>query len=204
MPIRDRLDGLSRAEIAGLVVLVLALLAGAALWYVRSLPQPVAIAAPAPTDAPPDPATPSAAATVIVDVAGAVRRPGVYELSAGERVIDAIELAGGPTTKGDTSALNLAAPLVDGSQILVPVASGGASGGGSAPVAGGAAPGGLVNINTADAATLETLNGIGEVLAAAIIAYRDEHGPFPSVDALEGVSGIGPATLEELRSQVTV
>lgn len=205
MPIRDRLDGLSRAEIAGLVVLVLALLGGAALWYVRSLPQPVAIAAPAPADSPPDPASPSAAATVIVDVAGAVRRPGVYELSAGERVIDAIELAGGPAPKGDTSALNLAAPLVDGSQILVPVAGGGgASGGGTAPVAGGTAPGGLVNINTADAATLETLNGIGEVLAAAIIAYRDEHGPFPSIDALEDVSGIGPATLEELRSQVTV
>lgn len=205
MPIKDRLDGLSRAELGGLVVLVLALLGGATLWYVRSLPQPVAIAAPAPADAPPDPASPSAAATVIVDVAGAVRRPGVYELSAGERVIDAIELAGGPTPKGDTSALNLAAPLVDGIQILVPVAGGGgASGGGSAPVAGGAAPGGLVNINTADAATLETLNGIGEVLAAAIIAYRDEHGPFPSVDALEDVSGIGPATLEELRSQVTV
>ena len=203
MPIRERLDGLSRTELAGLAVVVIALLGGAVLWYVRSLPKPVEIAAPAPADGPPASASPSAAATVIVDVAGAVRRPGVYELPAGERVIDAIELAGGAIPKGDTSALNLAAPLVDGSQILVPV-EGGAAEGGSAPVAGGTAPGGLVNVNTADAATLETLNGIGEVLAAAIIAYRDEHGPFPSVDALEDVSGIGPSTLENLRSQVTV
>ncbi len=76
------------------------------------------------------------------------------------------------------------------------------------PVSGGTTgagtTGGLININTADATAFEALNGIGEVLAAAIVTYRDEHGPFTSVDQLEDVPGIGPSTLEEIRSQVTV
>ena len=95
-----------------------------------------------------------------------------------------------------------AAPLADGQQILVPkegTSAGGVAAGGTGT--GGAA---LVNINTADEPTLETLNGVGPALAAAIIQYRTDQGPFTSVDQLDEVSGIGPATLEKLRPQVTV
>jgi competence protein ComEA len=104
--------------------------------------------------------------------------------------------------KADLSLLNLAAMLVDGTQILVPK-----TGPPVAGVPGGGAPGssgGLVNINTASATELETLSGIGEVLAGTIVEYRDQNGPFVSVDDLLDVSGIGPATLEEIRDQVTV
>ncbi|GIU96959.1 MAG: competence protein ComEA [Actinomycetota bacterium] len=215
MGIRDRLESLSRAELAGLVAVVVLTLAGAGLWYARSLPRPVALAElPGPSASPGvagshatavgSPA-PTAAGTVIVDVTGEVRRPGVYAFPSGARVVDAIERAGGPTGRAFLPALNLAATLVDGQQVLVP-----REGDQGAPGAGPAAPGApgaagpLVNVNTADAAALETLPGIGEVLAGAIIQYRTEHGPFRSVDELEDVSGIGPATLEKLRPLVTV
>lgn len=213
--LRARLDTLSRGELAGLVVAIVVTLAGAGLWYVRSLPRPVDIAAttaPPASSAPPAPsgsaaAVPSGSATpaivVIVDVAGWVREPGVYEFPAGSRVIDAVDEAGGPRPGAELALLNLAAPLTDGQQILVPRE-------GEAPVtaatggAGGSTAGGQIDINTADAVAFETLNGIGEVLAAAIVTYRDEHGPFTSVDQLEDVPGIGPSTLEEIRPQVTV
>ena len=96
--------------------------------------------------------------------------------------------------------MNLAAPLADGQQILVPKEGQVVAAPGTVP----GATGGQINVNTADAATLEVLNGVGEVLAAAIVTYRDENGPFTSVDQLEEVPGIGPSTLEELRDQVTV
>ena len=100
--------------------------------------------------------------------------------------------------------LNLAAPLTDGQQILVPKKGAAPSGVAVPGTVPGSSGGALVNINTADEPTLETLNGVGPVLAAAIIQYRTEHGPFASIDQLDEVSGIGPATLEDLRSQVTV
>jgi competence protein ComEA len=200
MSFRDRLDTLSRGEIAGLIVVLVAVLGGAGLWYARSLPKPVTIAqAGAAQQAS---TSPSSTITLIVDVAGAVHQPGVYEFAEGDRVIDAIERAGGAMRKADLSLLNLAAPLTDGTQILVPK-----SGPPGAVVPGGTAPGsstGLLNINIASATELETLSGIGEVLAATIIEYREQNGPFASVDALMDVSGIGPATLEEIRDQVTV
>ena len=117
-------------------------------------------------------------------------------------MIDAVERAGGPRKGADLAALNLASPLVDGSQILVPRigSSAGSSGTGGSTTGGSS----LVNINAAGATELEALPGIGEVLAATIVAYRDEHGPFASVDQLEDVSGIGPSTLEEIRDFVTV
>jgi competence protein ComEA len=222
MHIRERLDTLSRGELVGLAVTVVVLLAGVGLWYTRSLPRPIDVAtsagtAPAPAAASgsfaPAAATSSLSpsvspsAVLIVDVTGAVRRPGVFEFQPGDRVIDAVERAGGARDNADLTLLNLAAPLTDGQQILVPkkgatTASVPGTTGGVPGSAGGT--GGLVNINTADEATLETLNGVGPVLAAAIIQYRTEHGPFASVDQLDEVSGIGPATLEDLRSQVTV
>lgn len=208
---RDRLAMLSRRELVGLGVVLAVTIGGAALWYLRSLPEPVEIsaatgasAAGGAPQAGPGAATPSVV-SLFVHVAGEVRRPGVYEFQQGDRVIDAIEAAGGERPGASLDGLNLAAPLTDGTQILVPE---------RAPAAGttvpGAAPTGTdtasakVNVNTADATQLETLPGIGEVLAQTIIDHRTENGPFASIDELEDVSGIGPATLEEIRDLVTL
>ncbi len=183
-----------------LATVALVVLGGAALWYSRSLPKPVRVSARAAEPRPgPSAATPSPA-TLIVNVAGMVRRPGVYEFHEGQRIIDAIAAAGGFRGKADRDALNLAAPLTDGAQVLVPAAAGT---GGAAGVTGPGAPGGLVNINSADAPALEALPGIGEVIAQRIINYRTENGPFASVDQLEDVSGIGPSILAEIRDLVT-
>ncbi len=177
-------------------LLGLVALAGAGLWYARSLPQPVPLETGRRPMAGPTPqATP-----LFVHVAGLVRRPGVYELRPGDRVIDAVEAAGGIRRGADLDSLNLAASLVDGQQVLV--ARRGAPGTGPAAAAGMTA--GKVNLNTADAALLDTLPGIGQVLAARIIEHRERHGPFRSVDDLVNVSGIGEVTLEDLRDLVTV
>jgi competence protein ComEA len=202
MSFRERLDMLSRGEIAGLIVVLVAVLGGAGLWYARSLPKPVTIAEAGPGAAQQVSSSPSPSVTLIVDVAGAVRQPGVYEFVEGDRVIDAIERAGGSLAKADLSLLNLAAPLADGTQILVPKAGppvAGVPGG-----VGTGSSGGLINVNTASETELETLSGIGEVLAATIVEYRTQNGPFASVEDLMDVSGIGPATLDEIRDQVTV
>ena len=210
--IRDRLSALSRRELVALVAVAAVAVAGAGLWYVRSLPKPVEVkAAGHPGGAVPPPAaatsaTPSPVPSVLfVHVAGLVHHPGVYQFDNGERVVDAVNAAGGALKKADLDALNLAALLTDGEQILVPkqgqvVVPPPGEGGTSGP----ASAGGLVNVNTASESELETLPGVGPVLGAAIIAYRTEHGPFPTIDALDDVSGIGPATLENLRPLVTV
>jgi len=212
MSLRERLDTLSRGELVGLIVVIAAMLAGVGLWYTRSLPKPIQIAE-TPAPAAPAPAFPLASgatasagasatpAELMVDVAGLVRKPGVYAFEPGARVIDAIRQAGGARPGADLTLLNLAAPLADGQQILVQKEGAGAPGTGGLPGVGGTT---LININTADETTLETLNGVGPSLATAIIQYRTEHGPFASVDQLDDVSGIGPATLEKLRPQVTV
>mgnify|MGYP003290737574 CR=1 FL=1 len=177
MSFRERLDMLSRGEIAGLVVVLVAVLGGAGLWYARSLPKPVTIAEAAPGAAQQVSSSPSPTITLIVDVAGAVREPGVYEFAEGARVIDAIERAGGSMPKADLSLLNLAAPLADGTQILVPKTGAAAVG-----VPGAVAPGsssGLININSASATELETLSGIGEVLAAHLPPTHDNPNEIP-------------------------
>jgi len=191
------------------VLVVAATLVGAGLWYVRSLPRPVEIAAPssasspAMSNAPITASTAPSPSTIIVDVAGWVRKPGVYEFATGDRVIDAVNRAGGARHGADLTSLNLAAPLADGTQVVVPKqgVTTTASGSTGTTGSGGTA---MVNINTASESELESLNGVGPVLAAAIIQYRTEHGPFQGVDDLDDVSGIGPVTLEELRPFVTV
>jgi competence protein ComEA len=215
MSIGDRLSSMSRNELVGLGVVVVVTLAGVGLWYTRSLPKPVAVQA-TPADAVPAgepgavpaPGSPTPSpAPVFVDVAGWVRRPGVYEFATGQRVIDAVEAAGGARPAADLTSLNLAAPLMDGTQILVPRAGSepvGTGAGTTIPGTGGGTEGTLVNVNTADATELETLNGVGEVIAAAIVEYRTQNGPFTSVDQLEDVSGIGPSTMEGIRDSVTV
>jgi competence protein ComEA len=199
--IRDWLSGLSRRELVLLGVVGLTALGGVGLWYVRSLPRPVEVQAPRA-----GPSVSPSPASLIIHVAGWVRRPGVYELPQGSRVIDAVEMAGGPRNGAELGTLNLAAPLSDGQQVLV-AKQAGPAGAGTLPAAPGASPSGgatLVNVNTATAEELDTLPGIGEVLAAEIIAYREEQGPFSAVDQLVDVSGIGEVTLEEIRDLVTV
>lgn len=149
---------------------------------------------------------------VLVHVTGAVISPGLYELKPGSRINDALAAAGGPTPDANTSAINLAEPVMDGTQIYVPAAgeeaalppAQAARGKASTSVGGSSATNQLVNINTADATELQTLPQVGPVLAESIIAWREEHGGFQSVDELDQVSGIGPAKLEKLRPLVTV
>lgn len=149
-------------------------------------------------------ADPKPGASVTVDVAGRVRRPGVTTLPAGSRVIDALRQAGGSRARVDLTALNLARVLVDGEQIvvgrtLVP--------GGAAASASTAAPdpaGGLVNLNTATAEQLDTLPGVGPVTAQKILEWRAGHGAFSSVDELLEVDGIGDKTLADLAPHVTL
>lgn len=204
--IRERLSSLSRGELVGLVALLAVALGGAGLWYLRSLPKEVAVRAE-PASASATSTTPSPAvspAPILVDVAGWVRKPGVYEFHEGDRVIDAIEAAGGARPGAGLESLNLAAPLADGTQILVRKAGAVPTGssGGSGTTSGSS--GSLVNVNTASESDLEALPGIGPVLAQEIIDYRTQNGPFASVDQLDDVSGIGPATLDDLRDLVTV
>ena len=206
MSIKERLDTLSRGELAGLIAVLVVTLAGAGLWYTRSLPKPVQIASSAgPVVAGQAPASASAsAAPIIVDVTGWVHDPGVYEFVTGDRVIDAVERAGGAKPGADLSILNLAAPLTDGTQVVVSKEGAAGAVGVTGSSTGSTTAGALININTATATEFETLSGIGEVLAAAIVDYRTENGLFTSVDELEDVSGIGPSTLDEIRDQVTV
>ena len=148
---------------------------------------------------------PSPEAVLLVHVAGAVHRPGLYEMPAGARVADAVQAARGPTERSDLDALNLAEPLQDGLKIDVP-RRGEAVAAAPAPQPGASAAGPAVpvNLNVADQAALETIPEIGPVTAAAILEYRAQMGSFSSVEELLEVSGVGPATLEAMRPYVTV
>jgi competence protein ComEA len=142
---------------------------------------------------------------VVVDVTGAVRHPGVYRLPVGSRVVDAVKRAGGETGKAEVEAINLAARLADGQQVVVPeriaVVAGGTA---TSAASGGAAEAedGPISLGTATAADLDTIDGIGPVTAEDIIEFRDEHGGLSSVDQLDQISGIGPATMESLRERL--
>lgn len=144
---------------------------------------------------------------VVVHVAGAVRSPAVYELDLGDRVHDAVSAAGGAAADADLEGLNLAAPLIDGGRVYVPVTGeiDPATVPSGAPVAGAeGGPVGPIDLNRATAAQFETLPGVGSATAAAIIDDRDRNGPFASVDDLDRVPGIGPAKLAALRDLVSV
>lgn len=135
---------------------------------------------------------------VVVDVTGAVERPGVYRLPAGSRVADALVRAGGASPGALLEALNRAARLADGQQVVVPrrVA------GGAVAAAGASAPEAPISLGTATAEQLEEIDGIGPVTAADIVAFRDQHGGLASVEQLDQVPGIGPATMESLRDRL--
>ena len=155
---------------------------------------------------------PRARDALVVHVVGAVRRPGLLRLTEGARVADAVSRAGGATPAADLAGLNLAALVVDGTQIFVPPraavagsSSSATSGGSTAGSAGGepAVSGRKLSLATATAEDLDELPGVGPVTAQKILDYRLEHGPFASVDDLDAVPGIGPTRIEQLRELVT-
>jgi competence protein ComEA len=141
---------------------------------------------------------------LVVHVVGEVRRPGLYRLRDGARIADAVRRAGGALRGADLAAVNLAAPLVDGVQILVPVKASvaGTPPGGAGDDA-GAATSGPVSLSSATLDELDALPGVGPITAQKILDYRTEHGPFASVDDLDAVPGIGPTRIEQLRDLVT-
>jgi competence protein ComEA len=143
----------------------------------------------------------------VVQVVGAVRRPGVYRLRSGQRVDDAVHTAGGATRRADLAGVNLAAKVSDGQQIIVPAAgAAGAAAGGPAGADGAAAaaPGRPLNLNTATPEQLDQLDGVGPATAQKIVAYRQAHGGFRSVSELDQVPGIGEKKLAGLKDRVRV
>ena len=138
----------------------------------------------------------SSGGDVVVDVAGAVQRSGVYRLPAGARVIDAIARAGGPDGDAMLEGINRAARLADGQQVVVPERG---PGGATVTAIGEEGP---ISLGSATVEQLEGIDGIGPVTAGKIVEYRDQHGGLASVDQLDQVSGIGPATMESLRDRL--
>jgi competence protein ComEA len=136
---------------------------------------------------------------LVVHVAGAVRRPGVYRLPAGSRVTDAVERAGGGTGRASLDSVNLAARLADGQQVVVPEL---APGGGAVATTSSSDAEGPISLGTATVEELDTIEGIGPVTAQDIIEFRDQHGGLASIEQLDQISGIGPATMESLRSRL--
>jgi competence protein ComEA len=140
---------------------------------------------------------------LVVHVVGAVRRPGLYRLADGARIADALRRAGGAAKRADLSLVNLAAPVSDGTQVVVPRRAPPSTGGSAAPADPGAAPAaGPIHLNTATVEQLDELPGVGPVTAQKIVDYREQHGAFSSVDDLDAIPGIGPARLEQLRELV--
>ncbi|WP_353894327.1 helix-hairpin-helix domain-containing protein [Proteinivorax hydrogeniformans] len=135
---------------------------------------------------------------IIVHVSGEVKKPGVYQLTEGDRVIDAIDKAGGATKEGDKNALNLAAFIYDGDKITIPKE------GESPQIESESSSTGRININRATEQELQELNGIGASRAEAITQYREDNGPFSSPEDIKNVSGIGPAIFNQIKEDISV
>ena len=188
---------LTRTQLALVTVPLLALLAvaGSRLAGVGANEGPSAVARLA-VDAD---ASSAASPRLFVYVVGAVRRPGLFRLKEGSRVADALGRAGGPTRRADLTAVNLAAPVVDGQQVIVPRRGPP----GSAVASGTLGTGAKVSLATATVEQLDELPGVGPVTAQKIVDWRTAHGPFRSAEDLDDVPGIGPARVEQLRDLVT-
>jgi competence protein ComEA len=195
-----------RATVGGAVVLLLVAGAAAVLSFALNAPGGSRTIGTTPaaalgTGASADPSADSAAERsgtgILVHVLGAVAEPGLYQLIDGDRIVDAVAAAGGFTEDADQAALNLARAVGDGEQVYVPVV------GEDPPVASADEPSGLVDLNAADAAELETLPGLGPELAGRIVEWREQNGRFSSVDDLLNVTGIGAKTVSGLADLVT-
>jgi competence protein ComEA len=191
LPVRSRRQLLGVAVAAALLLVLLVRHLGGGGGTTAPVVAPLRASAPA---------RPAAAKLLVVDVAGAVRRPGLYNLRAGSRINDAIAAAGGVTAKAQLDAVNLAAPVADGEQVVVPGHGAGAMAA-AAPAAGSSTSAPL-DLNTATAEQLDGLPGIGPVTAQKILDYRQAHGAFHSVAELEGVPGIGAGRLAQLKGLV--
>jgi competence protein ComEA len=207
---RGWLEWVGPSRVLGAAVVVLAVLAGA-YWLVKPPPTPVERGLPFASSVPPSSAEPTEGtaassttlpAEMVVHVAGAVVTAGVYRMPPGSRTIDAVQRAGGLAANADGDAINLAATLADGQRVYVPRV------GEVVPLvdAGGVPTTALgpIDLNRATTDELDSLPGVGPATAAAIVAYREQHGPFGRVDDLSQVRGIGAAKLEALRGLVTV
>jgi competence protein ComEA len=149
------------------------------------------------------PGTAAAAPRLVVYVVGAVRRAGLVRLPEGARVADALERAGGPTRRADLTLVNLAAPVADGQQVVIPTRGPGGTGAAGTGDAAGTGVQAKVSLASATLEQLDALPGIGPVTAQKILDWRQAHGPLRSVDDLDAVPGIGPARVEQLRDLVT-
>jgi len=200
-------DYFSKRQLIATIFLVALLVLGGSLLYLRNQPGTVVVKEVEEVEESAKSETEEVKVEkVVVHVCGAVRAPGVYELESNERVVKAIEMAGGATEEAKLDALNLAAKLVDGQKIYVPregetppVVVSSASGGSNSTVSAG-----LINLNAATLEELDTLPGIGPVLAQRIIDYREAHKGFTSVSELQEVSGIGPKKFADIKDKVTV
>ena len=189
---------LTRTQLALVVVPLVALLsvAGSRLAGVGASEGPATASRIAPLER--DQGAAAEAPRLVVHVVGAVRRAGLFRLPEGARVADALTRAGGPTARADLSLVNLAAPLADGQQVVVPRRGPP----GSAPV-GAPSTGMKVSLAMATVEQLDELPGIGPITAQKIVDWRATHGPFRSVEDLDAIPGIGPARVEQLRDLVT-
>jgi competence protein ComEA len=185
-----------RRALAGALLLVVALVVGGR--YLAGAGASSG-AGSAPAQRPLEAVEAAAPPALVVHVVGSVRRPGLYRLREGARIADAVARAGGATKRADVSLVNLAAPVVDGAQVVVPRRAAATAAGGGAGEAAAGQPAGPLHLNTATLEQLDALPGIGPTTAQKILDFRDEHGAFTSVDELDAVPGIGPARLEQLR-----
>jgi len=192
-----RLSSLSRRQLFGAAVAVAVVIVLAMRHFGGGAGSPAAS-----SYAPPHAraAKPAAMKLLVVDVAGAVRRPGLHSVPTGSRVQDAIAAAGGATRKAQLDAVNLAAPVADGEQIVVPGSGAGGVAAASSPA--GSSPSAPLDLNSATLEQLEALPGIGPVTAQKILDYRQQHGAFHAATELEGVPGIGPAHMAQLKGLV--
>lgn len=203
---RPRWQVVSGAVIAVVVAVAIGLFAWAAAARASSPPVEQTLPVATHTTEPPTSPSSTGAATLTVHVAGAVAAPGVYRLTAGARVLDAVRAAGGARPDADPQRLNLAAPVADGQRVFVPRVGEAlpATVGGGAGSTSGTSPPGPVDLNSATVEQLDALPGVGPSTAAAIVSYRERNGPFSSVDQLLDVRGIGPSKLDAIRDLVTV
>lgn len=192
-----RLGALSRRQLFGAAIAVAVLL----VLVVRHLGGGSPAAAPVVAPVRVSSTKPAAAKLLVIDVAGDVRKPGLYKVPSGSRVDDAIAAAGGATAKAQLDSVNLAAPVADGEQIVVPGSGAGGAAAVSSPAA-GSSPSAPLDLNSATLEELENLPGIGPVTAQKILDYRMQHGAFHAVTELEGVPGIGPGHMAQLKGLV--